>query len=383
MGAHVYIVAVESSGDYLGAGLVENIAAQDGSITMSGIGGPAMQSAGVASEMDISGLAILGFVEGLSAYSRVLKKVAEASRLILDAQPDAVVLIDSWGFMIRIAKTLKKAGYKGQIIKYVAPQVWAMREGRSKILARFVDHLLTIHSFDAPYFERHGLPVSYIGNPVLDIDYQSGDGAGLRREFGIGPKDELVGVFFGSRYSEIKTLAKPFADTVASLKKHRPHIRFVSPVSTSIAPDVSAAAAEDMRLQDVLLLPEERKFDVFSAIDVALACSGTVTTQLACAGVPTSVAYKVNALTYFVAKRIFKQDYISIVNIAAQSGLMPEFIQQDATGELLSKSLSGWLNDRAQLAAISKKLLDQTRQMKGVGGNANERAAQKVIELVS
>ncbi len=379
----VYIVAVENSADHLGAELIAHIRRKAPEVAVLGIGGPAMAEQGVETEIDISGLAILGFVEGLKSYPMILDRVRATVESIMKAAPDAAILIDSWGFMIRVARGLKKAGYRGQIIKYLAPQVWAMREGRSKILAKAVDHLMTIHSFDAPYFERHGLPVSYVGNPIFDTDYRLGDGAGLRREFGIGPKDEVVSVFFGSRLSEIQTLAKPFADTIEKLKTARPHLKFISPVSESIAVDVNGAAGADMRLQNIILLPEARKFDIFAASDVALACSGTITTQLACAGIPTVVAYKLNALTYFAAKRLYKPNYISIVNIAADEVLMPEFIQGDVNGDTLSREIETYLNDMELRAAMSKRLIDQTNKMHGKGGSASQRAAQTVLSLIN
>jgi len=379
----VYIAAVENSADHLGADLIRHLRDKAPEIDVRGIGGPVMAAEGVETEIDISGLAVLGFVEGLKAYPLVLDRVRAAVDSIMDIQPDAAVLIDGWGFMVRIARSLKKAGYKGQIIKYLAPQVWAMREGRSKILAEAVDHLMSIHSFDAPYFERHGLPVTYVGNPVFDTDYRSGDGQALRMEFGIHPKDEVISVFFGSRLSEIQTLARPFADTVEQLKARRPRLKFISPVSESIATDVNAAAGEDLRLQDIILLPESRKFDVFAASDVALACSGTVTTQLACAGVPTVVAYKVNALTYFVGKRLLKTEHISIVNIAAGERLMPEFLQVGVNGETLSREIETYLNDSDIREATSRRLIAQTDKMKGEGSLAGERAADTVLNLIN
>ena len=378
----VYIVAVENSADHLGAELTQHIRAKTSDINILGIGGSALAAEGIKSEIDISGLAILGFVEGLKSYPMILDRVQATVESVMSHGPTAVILIDSWGFMIRVAKGLKKAGYAGQIIKYLAPQVWAMREGRSKILARHVDHLMTIHSFDAPYFEKHGLPVSYVGNPMFDTDYRQGDGEILRRELGIEPKDEVVSVFFGSRLSEIQQLAKPFADAVALLKAQRPRLKLISPVSETIATDVNAAAGEDLRLQDIILLPEARKFDVFAASDVALACSGTVTTQLACAGVPSVVAYRLNGLTYAVAKRLYKPDYISIVNIAAGEALMPEFIQGEVTGENLSGAITAYLNDSNMRDASSAKLIAQTDAMKGKGGSASERAALTVLDIV-
>ena len=180
---HVYIVAVESSGDHLGAGLIEALLAQSPNLQISAIGGKAMNGRGVGSALDITGLSILGFSEALRAYPLVRRRVREAVALILAARPDAVVLIDSWGFMIRVAQGLKRAGFVGQIVKYVAPQVWAMREGRSAILAKSIDHLLSIHSFDAPYFEKHGLRVTHVGNPMFDTDLGGGDETALRARY--------------------------------------------------------------------------------------------------------------------------------------------------------------------------------------------------------
>lgn len=378
----VYIIAVENSADHLGAELIQHIRAQASGVTLMGIGGSAMAADGVESEIDISGLAILGFVEGLKSYPMILDRVRAAIDSVMSLNPDAVILIDSWGFMIRVAKGLKKAGYRGQIIKYLAPQVWAMREGRSKVLAQHVDHLLTIHSFDAPYFEKHGLPVSYVGNPMFDTDYRQGNGAKLRRDLGIDPKDEVVSVFFGSRLSEIQQLAKPFADAVEILKSQRPSLKFISPVSASIATDVNAAAGADLRLQNIILLPEARKFDVFAASDVALACSGTVTTQLACAGVPSVVAYRLNGLTYIAAKRLYKPDYISIVNIAANEALMPEFVQGEVTGGSLALAVTQYLDDSDLRVSASAGLIAQTEAMKGKGGSASERAALTVLKII-
>jgi len=378
----IYIVAVENSADHLGAELVQHFRTQNPDVKIAGIGGAALAAEGIQSEIDITGLAILGFVEGLKSYPMILDRVKATVESIMSCNPVAVVLIDSWGFMIRVAKGLKKAGYMGKIIKYLAPQVWAMREGRSKILAQYVDHLLTIHSFDAPYFEKHGLPVSYVGNPIFDTNYRQGDGEALRRELGIDLKDEIVSIFFGSRLSEIQQLAKPFADAVALLKDRQPHLKFVSPISESIATDVNAAAGEDLRLQDVILLPEARKFDVFAASDVAIACSGTVTTQLACAGVPSVVAYRLNWLTYAVAKRLYKPDYISIVNIAAKEELLPEFIQGEVTGENLASAIMSYLDDDALRKDTSSRLMAQTDNMKGKGGSASERAALTILDIV-
>ncbi len=381
---HVFIVAAEKSGDELGAGLARQLREQTGGqITLSAIGGSALAGEGLDSPIDISPLSILGFTEGLKAYPIIMDRVYRTADFIIESGAGAAVLIDSWGFMMRVAKRLRKKGFGGKIIKYVAPQVWAMREGRSKILAAYVDALLTIHSFDAPYFTRHGLKTIYVGNPVFDMDYQCGDGAGLRSRFGIGPDAPVLCVLFGSRLSEIQKLAAPFADAVARLKREMPDLAIVAPVSDTITEDVLAAAGTYPALQDVIMLGENQKLDCFAAADTALACSGTVTTQLACAGVPTVVAYRLNTLTYLIAKRLFKPAYISIVNIAADAALMPEFMQDDCTGENLAAAALAYLHNEEKREQASRALLAQTAKMRGdKTRSSSARAARAVLDLL-
>ena len=385
---HIYIVAAEKSGDELGAKLVSAIRKlENGDVKISGIGGSAMHRIGIISPIDISPLSILGFLEGLKSYPLILQLVNEAADAIISSKADACVLIDSWGFTMRVAKRLKKIGYKGKIIKYVAPQVWAMREGRSKILAEGVDHLLTIHAFDAPYFTRHGLPVTYVGNPVFDQEYDTGDGQGLRDSYCIPPNAPVLAMLFGSRLSEIQTLAQPFADAVRRLKIAMPELVIIAPVSDSISTDVMAAVAQHDALQDVILLNEDKKLDCFDLAFASISCSGTVTTQLACAGVPTIVAYRLNWLTYQIAKRLYKPDYISIVNIAAGDELMPECIQNLCTGENLARRALAYLQNEQTRQIASKNLLSAVKVMReGSGaitaGHTCDRAAIAIHKIL-
>lgn len=386
----VFIVAAEKSGDELGAKLVMALKkANAGGIKLSAIGGSALAAQGLTSDIDISPLSILGFTEGLKAYPIILDRVRQTADIIMDVNPDAVILIDSWGFMIRVAKTLKKRGYTGEIIKYVAPQVWAMREGRSRILAENVDHLLTIHDFDAPYFTRHGLPTHYVGNPVFDQSYDTGDASSLRKDYNIKTDQPILALLFGSRLSEIQKLARPFADAVSHLKADIPDLVIVSPVSDTIATDVHTAVSENPGLQDVILLGENRKLDCFAMADAAIACSGTVTTQLASAGIPTVVGYKLNTLTYLVAKRLFKPKYISMVNIAANKALMPEYMQSECEGENLAKAAGYYLLNKTSRQDAHKALKAAVARMKSgndeeaANASSSERAAAAVNEILS
>lgn len=380
----VYIVAAERSGDELGARLISQLRILNPALRYRGIGGSSMAGQNVHSLFDISPLSIMGFVEGIRAYPAIMKLVEQTVADILQQAPDMVVLIDSWGFMMRVAERLKKRGFEGVIVKYVAPQVWAMRERRTKVLAKSVDHLLTIHSFDAPYFEREGLEVTYVGNPVFDTDYLSGDARAFRKRVGISDTAPLLAILFGSRASEINRLAKPFADAVEILKREMPELTIVAPLAESIATQVLAMAGADPRLQDVILLPESDKLDIFTAATASIACSGTVTTQLASAGVPTVIGYKLSPLTWALAKHLYKPDHVSIVNIAAAERLMPEHIQKQCTGRNLAASVMPYLIDTQKRAQDSSALLEITSAMRGPRAqSSSSRAAKAVLKLLA
>lgn len=378
----IYLIAVEPSADQLGADLARELRAAHPSVNLSGIGGRRMQAAGIPSQMDIDGLAILGITEALKKLPHVYRKITEAVQRIEDAEADAVVFLDSYGFMVRLAERLRKRGYDKTLIKYVAPQVWAMRPSRAARVARLFDGLLTLHPFEAEYFTPLGLRTHHVGNAVFDTDYKAGDPDAIRQKYDLGERP-ILSVFFGSRRSEVSRLAVPFADAVTILKQKIPDLALVSPVSDSVAEDVGAAAGADPRLNEIILLPETSKLDVMACSRAALACSGTVTTQLACAGVPTVVGYKLSALSHAIVRHMLTLDHISMVNISAKRTLMPEYIQREATGEALAEALIPYLTDKKKRTTVSDALIAQTDRMRGPKDvKASAKAAQAILELL-
>ena len=379
----IYLIAVEPSADQLGADLVKELRSARPDVKLAGIGGRRMKSVGVPSQMNIDGLAILGITEALRRLPHVYRKIAEATDRIEAAQPDAVIFLDSYGFMIRLAERLRKRGFDKTLIKYVAPQVWAMRPSRAKRVARLFDALLTLHPFEAPYFTPLGLPTTHVGNAVFDTDYRAGDPQAIRKQYDLGERP-ILSVFLGSRKSEIARMSKPFADAVMALKRDIPDLAVISPVSDSVAKEVGAAAGEDPRLNEIIFLPEAAKLDAIGCSTAALACSGTVTTQLACAGVPTVVGYRLSQLSYMIVNQMLTLDYISMVNIDADEALMPEFIQADATGEALRLAVSPYLTDTKKRATASNALIAQTDKMRGPKDvTASARAAQTILDILA
>jgi lipid-A-disaccharide synthase len=191
----------------------------------------------------------------------------------------------------------------------------------------------------------------------------------------------MCAVFFGSRISELAQLSDPISDAVERLSLRYPNMCFVSPVADSLKHAIAEARASG-KFSKIELLAEDEKANVFAAADVAIACSGTVTTQLASVGVPTVVIYKLKPLSWWFAKRLFKPSYISLINISAEAPLMPELLQDDATGENIAAAISTLIDDDAARQQTSEALLAQAKIMKGGDGLARDKAAAQILKLI-
>jgi lipid-A-disaccharide synthase len=380
----IYVVAAERSGDLLGASLIQALREQAGAETkFAGIGGAAMAGEGISSPFDIAQLSIFGFVDGLKAYSRVKARVADALADILRHQPDVVVLIDSWGFTLRVAQAVRAVKPDIKLIKYVGPQVFGSRPGRAKTLAASVDHLLSILNFDAPFYEAHGLPVTFVGNPTLER-LDPGDGDKFRTRHTIDKTSKLLIVLPGSRPSEIKRLFEPFADTVEKLQQSQSDLTVVMALADPIRDMARARIDKDSRFEELVVIDENEKADAFAAADVALACSGTVVTELATAGVPTIAAYRLGWITWGLIRvfNLMKARFISLVNIAADEELIPEFVQTRCTGRLLSREVAALLCAPTRRQELQTRLRETTAEMRGSGA-ASQRAAEVVLEVLA
>jgi lipid-A-disaccharide synthase len=379
----IFLVAAEPSGDRLGGDLAAAIEERlPGQVDFSGVGGPAMAAHGVASPFDINELSVLGFIEGLKAYPRVVKRADETAALAVQTQPDVAVLIDSWGFTLRVAQRLRRLMPDLPIIKYVGPQVWASRPGRARTLAQAADLVLTLQPFEPPYFESAGLPARFVGHPTLDREIQ-GDGRSFRSRHDIPDEARIVLVLLGSRAGEVARLAPVLADAVARLRgRYGETLRFVAPLASSVAAQARAAAEADPRLQLALMVDEAERDDAFAAAEIALACSGTVVTELAMAGVPAVVAYKLGALSHALIKTVFVAPHVSLVNMVLGERVLPELIQSEATGEAVAEAAARFLDDATYTADVREKLATAVARMRGDAGSASGRAADAVLELL-
>ena len=375
------LTATEASGDMLGAALMTGLRERLGGVVdFIGVGGARMAAAGLDSLFDPSELAVIGAVNALGVYPKVLRRAREVADLAARERPDAAVLIDAWGFSLRVARGIRRRAPGVKIIKYVAPQVWATRPGRARTLARTVDQLLTLHGFDAPYFEQEGLPTTFVGNPALERDFSAADGWAFRARMGIAADAPMLLVLPGSRAGEIERLARPFGDAALILRGRMPKLEVVVAAAETVEAAVRAAVAE-WPVAVTITTGEADRLSAMKAATAALACSGTVTTELALAGCPFVVGYKVDPFTYEIAKRLLRTRWITLINVAAGEEVAPEFLQDACVGARLAETLAPWLTDDGRRLAQSRAQDAALRKMRG-GIASTKSAADAVIERV-
>lgn len=378
----VMLVAAEASGDALGAGLARALKQRLGDdLTLVGIGGPRMAAEGISSPFDIADLSIHGWLEGLKAYGLVKQRVADTAALAERERPDAVVLIDSWGFTIRVAKALRPLLSDVPLIKYVGPQVWASRPGRAKTLAAAVDHLLALYAFDAPWFEREGLPTTVVGSQALHVDMSGADPAAFRAARGIAPDAPMLLVLPGSRPSEIRLMTPVYSGTVTRLKASIPDLQVAVAVAGTVAASVRAEVAAWP--VEAHLVDEDDKYAAMKAATVALATSGTVSTELALAGAPMIIAYRFQPLSYAIMRPFFTGKYATLFNHAADEEIAPEYIQQDATPDKLAPAVERLLTNPAARADQSRRQTAALDLMGREGRDPSEIAAEAVLDVMA
>jgi lipid-A-disaccharide synthase len=378
----VMLVAAEASGDALGARLAQALRRRLGeNVRFVGVGGPKMAAEGVASPFDIGELSVLGLVEGLMTWRKAVRRANETVELAVREKPDVAVLIDSWGFTLRVATRLRKRLPGLKLVKYVGPQVWASRPARAKTLSATVDLLLATQPLDAPFYEPHGLPVVFVGNPALARDFSTADGARFRQAIGADCDEPILLVLPGSRPSEIARVMPIFEDAVNRLKAARPDLRIAVAAAGTVADSVKARVAGWPHRAHVIE-DGPTKDDAMVGATVALACSGTVTTELALAGCPMVVGYRLGGLTYALLKPLFKPKWITLFNIAADREVAPEFLQDLCTGENLAKAVAELLDDPS---ARTKQIEGQHDALDKMGRgipDPSEAAAEAVLDLL-
>lgn len=344
MNRSVFIFAGEQSGDLHGAAITQAIQKIHPDWKLSGVPGPAMRAAGIRGPLVTEDFSVMGFTDVLKALPRLVKHFFTVRNHILDTTPDCVVLIDYPGFNIRLAKSLRKKGYNGKILQYICPTVWAHGKGRITHMERDLDLLLTIFPFEVDCFKETKLPTRFAGNPLVDTVNQ-------RSNPHATSQDNLIGIFPGSRFSEIRNNLPMQLEAAALFSQKHPDAIFgLSVAHEKLLPDILKYVSNSPIQNKIHLYSPKQHYQLMQECKVALATSGTVTLELALHSRPTVVSYVIPFANYLILRYIIKPDlkHYCIANILANERIFPELMREAPTASSICAHLESIYRDPAQ-----------------------------------
>jgi len=376
------LVCGEPSGDQLGAQLMAALKALAGDgVKIVGVGGEAMAAHGLKSLFPLDVTAVMGLGGILPRIPEILARVRQAADFAVEARPDAVVLIDSPDFTHRIARRIKRLAPRIATINYVAPQVWASRSWRARAMTHYIDLVLALLPFEAPFFGGYGLRAVFVGHPAIERAGRMTGGDAFRTRHGIAPDAPLLAVLPGSRTGEIRHIMPAFRAAVGLLAKRVPGLVTVLPTVPHVAALVRAGTV-NWPAPLHIVEGEDKKFAAFDAADAALAASGTVTTELALSRTPMAVGYKVGWPTAALGKLLIHVKFATIVNLLLEREAVPEFIQERCTPQALADAVFPLLTDKTAAARQVADLDEAMRRLGQGGEQPSRRAARAILEFV-
>jgi lipid-A-disaccharide synthase len=340
----IFLIATEESGDRLGANLMKVLRQRLGdAVRFEGVGGQSMAREGLVSRFPIEQLSIMGFSAVLKQLPKLSRLIRETVDAITEASPDMLVIIDSPDFTHRVARRVRARDSSIPVVNYVSPSVWAWRPGRAHAMRRYVDHVLALLPFEpAEYLRLNGPPCSYVGHPLAEQlgSFRPGPGEQKRRE----EAPPVLLVLPGSRRSEIRHHMAIFGRALRRLREDGVAFELVLPTMPHLQALVETHV-KGWKVQPRIVIGEQEKRAAFRVARAALAKSGTVTLELALAGVPMVTAYRVGAVEAWILLRAIKVQSVILANLVIGENVVPEFLQADCTAQKLSRALREVLED--------------------------------------
>ena len=375
MSARLLLSCGEASGDLYAGALTRELRALDPAIAVAGLGGPQFAAAGGRLVDDYRDLAVTGLTEAIAKLPRSLEA---RRRLVADAErhrPDALVLIDFPDFNFRLAPLVKRLGVP--VVYYISPQIWAWRPKRLETIRRIADRVLVIFPFEESIYREGGVPVEFVGHPLIDLATPAGDRGSFLSARGLSPDAPTVAILPGSRANEVSRILPELVAAAERIAAAVPRAQFV----IARAPHLDDRLFDGLRNVSLRTAIVEGDADtVLASADVALTASGTATVQAALHDTPMVIVYRVSPLSYRLLRRLVKVDAIGMVNLIAGERIVPELVQDAFTAEAVAAEAVSMLTDPARAASVRSGLAKVRARLGGPG--ASHRAAEAILRVV-
>ena len=376
MSARLLLSCGEASGDLYAGELTRELLALDPALTITGLGGPQLAAAGGRLIDDYRDLAVTGLTEAIAKLPRSLEArralVADAQR----ARPDALILIDFPDFNFRLAPPIKRLGVP--VIYYISPQIWAWRPGRLATIRKIADCVLVIFPFEESIYREGGVPVEFVGHPLVDLAKPSAGREAFLSARGLSPEAPTVAILPGSRPNEVSRILPDLVAAAGQIRAAVPAAQFI----VARAPRLGDGLFEPVRARELgaAAIVEGDTDTVLASADVALTASGTATVQAALHDTPMVIVYRVSPLSYRLLRRLVTVETIGMVNLIAGERIVPELVQEAFTADAVAREAISMLTDASRAAAIRAGLATVRARLGGPG--ASRRAAQAVMRVL-
>lgn len=376
----VFFITGEASGDSLGSSLIHEFKRRYGdSVECVGVGGDKMAVAGLDVLLPMDQISVIGIWEVIPKIPQLIKINKAIIEEIEKRQPDVVITIDFPDFNFMLSKKLKKRGiFKGKIIHYVAPSVWAWRPGRAKKISGFLDGILCLFPMEPDFFKPFNLPAAFIGHPLVEQDVDQGDSEDFRKVNEVAEHNKILGLFFGSRESEFKNLGETIKSSAKLISEFEKDVIVLAPTLPDLEFHIQNIL-DGIGIPAIVSTATAYKWSAFKSCDVAIATSGTVALELAYVGIPHVVIYKVNPITAFILKFLIKVKTVHLANILLGSAVVPELLQGKCTKENITREVLKLFKSKE----LRDKQIESFKTLREIlGANDTKTPSEKAVDFI-
>jgi len=372
------ISAGEASGDMHAAHIIKALRKHDSELEFYGMGGAQLRDAGADLLVDCTDIAVMGIVEVLLKYRQIMKALNILRKSLRQNPPDLLVLVDYQEFNFKLAQSAKELGIK--VLFYISPQVWAWRQHRVHKIGKIIDMMAVILPFEEKFYKEANVPVRFVGNPLVDKTKASKDKASCFIEYNLIPNKSVIGLFPGSRKSEILRILPIQLKSADCLLKSKPELQFILPVASTLEPELFDSYLKRYKHLNIKLV-KDLPYNVMQCCDAIISASGTATLEIALMGIPNCITYKIANLSYFILKPLVKIEHIGLVNIIADKEIVKEFLQFDARPQNIAEEINQILDDEQYRQKMLSELNAVREKLGKTGGTEN--MAELILEMLA